>query len=67
MSQPVPPHSTGQCGTDQPWSPPVNVGANVNTAGSETRASLSGDRIRLHFGRDGEIYVSSRAKITGKP
>ncbi len=46
--------------TNQPWSVPINVGPNVNTAGSETRASLSGDGKRLHFGRDGEIYVSTR-------
>lgn len=60
-------YTASRSGTDQPWSAPVNVGANVNTAGSETRASLSGDSTRLHFGRDGEIYVSSRARITGKP
>ncbi|HET9032797.1 MAG TPA: hypothetical protein VFN25_07825 [Dokdonella sp.] len=44
-----------------PWSAPVNAGPNINTAGNETRASLSGDGTRLHFGRDGEIYVSSRS------
>lgn len=52
--------------TDEPWSPPVNVGSNVNTGSSETRASMSWDRERLHFGRDGEIYVSQRAKLRGK-
>jgi len=42
------------------WTSPVNVGANVNTGGNETRATLSGDGARLHFGRDGDIYVSGR-------
>jgi WD40-like Beta Propeller Repeat len=42
------------------WSSPVNLGPNVNTPGNETRASLSGDGKRLHFGRDGDIYVSER-------
>jgi hypothetical protein len=51
--------------TSDPWSPPVNLGPNVNTAGNETRSSLSGDGERLHFGRDGEIYVSTRTKVTG--
>lgn len=46
--------------TSDPWSPPVNLGASVNTAGNETRASLSWDGRRLHFGRDGDIYVSWR-------
>lgn len=44
-----------------PWSAPINAGPNVNTAGNETRASLSGDGRRLHFGRDGDIYVSNRS------
>jgi hypothetical protein len=43
----------------------VNAGSNVNTAAAETRASLSGDGERLHFGRLGDIYVSTREKITG--
>lgn len=49
--------------TSHPWSAPVNVGPNVNTAGNETRSSLSGDGRRLHFGRDGDIYVSVRTKV----
>lgn len=48
------------------WSTPVNLGA-VNTAGSETRPSLSWDGERLYLGRDGVIFVSHRAKVTGKP
>lgn len=42
------------------WSAPMNLGANVNTAGSETRSTISWDRFRLYFGRDGEIYSASR-------
>lgn len=41
------------------WSTPVNVGANVNTAANETRASLSFDGKRLYVGR-GDVYVSER-------
>jgi hypothetical protein len=42
------------------WSTPVNVGSDVNTAAAETRPSLSGDGKRLHFGRLGDIWVSTR-------
>jgi hypothetical protein len=48
------------------WSEPVNVAA-VNTPGNETRASMSRDRARLYFGRDGDVYTSSRDKLTGNP
>jgi len=41
------------------WSEPRNAGPNVNTAKSETRASLSVDLQRLYVGRD-DIYVSER-------
>jgi WD40-like Beta Propeller Repeat len=47
------------------WSTPVNLGTNVNTPGNETRASLSGDGHRLHFGRDGDIQVSTRETARG--
>jgi hypothetical protein len=47
--------------TSDPWSTPVNLGTNVNTAGNETRSSLSGDGTRLHFGRDGDVHVSHRS------
>jgi len=50
---------------DDPWSPPVNLGPGINTDGDETRASMSWDRFRLHFGRGGEIYVSERSKSKG--
>jgi hypothetical protein len=48
--------------TTDPWSTPVNLGPNVNTTGNETRSSLSWDGSRLHFGRDGDIQVSTRER-----
>ncbi|HET6628456.1 MAG TPA: hypothetical protein VFG91_01650 [Woeseiaceae bacterium] len=45
------------------WSAPINLGDNVNSGGSETRSSLSRDMERLYFGRDGEIYSSTREKL----
>lgn len=48
--------------TRQKWSAPVNLGSNVNTAGSETRSTLSWDGRRLYFGRDGDIYSSTRTR-----
>jgi hypothetical protein len=47
----------------QKWSAPVNPGENVNTPGSETRATISWDGRRLYFGRDGDIYSSSRVRM----
>jgi hypothetical protein len=51
--------------TADPWSNPVNLGPAVNTTAAETRPSLSGDGERLHFGRLGDIWVSTRSKLTG--
>lgn len=51
--------------TDAPWSTPVNLGSVVNTGAAESRPSLSADGQRLHFGRNGDIWVSTRSKITG--
>lgn len=56
--------STRAC-TEDPWSAPVNAGANVNTAGAETRATISWDKKRLYFGRDGDVYTSTRQKVRG--
>jgi hypothetical protein len=53
-------YTSTRASTAEPWSTPVNLGPAVNTAGNETRSSLSWDGRRLHFGRDGEIFVSSR-------
>jgi hypothetical protein len=57
-----------------PWSAPERI-ANpfVNTPGSETRATLSGDGTRLYFGRKvdssdpGDVFVSTRTRSRGKP
>jgi len=46
-------------GTAGGWAAPVPVAA-VNTAGGETRPSLSGDGHRLYFGAAGDIFVSTR-------
>lgn len=42
------------------WSAPQNLGKAVNTAGVEQRATLSHDGKRLYFGRDGDIFMSTR-------
>lgn len=53
----------------EPWSTPVNLGPNVNSAAAETRPSLSWDGTTLYFGstRPGgegssDIYVSTRSR-----
>ncbi len=43
-----------------PWGTPVSLGPNVNSAASESRPSLSADGDRLYFGRNGDIYLSTR-------
>jgi len=50
-----------------PWSAPLNLGANVNSAFGESRASLSRNGQRLYFGStqpggegSSDIYVSTR-------
>ncbi len=59
-----------------PWSAPVNLGSNVNTALGESRPALSWDAQQLLFGRAGppgtgegesglsDIYVTTREKIS---
>jgi WD40-like Beta Propeller Repeat len=42
------------------WSAPRNLGDAVNTPGVEQRSTLSNDGKRLYFGRDGDIYTSTR-------
>lgn len=42
------------------WTAPKNLGENVNTAGVEQRATLSHDGKRMYFGRDGDIFMSTR-------
>ncbi len=53
-------YTSTRASVNDPWSAPVNVGVGVNTAAAETRPSLSGDGTRLHFGRLGDIWVSTR-------
>jgi hypothetical protein len=43
------------------WSAPRNLGETVNTAGVEQRSTLSKDGKRLYFGRDGDIFMSTRS------
>jgi len=57
---------------EDPWSPPVNLGATVNSAFGETRPALSFDGTTLYFGssRPGgsggtDIYVTTRTKEHG--
>lgn len=49
--------------TTNAFSAPVNLGPAVNTAGSETRSTISWDHRRLYFGRDGEIQSASRRRL----
>lgn len=42
------------------WSAPQNLGKNVNTVGIEQRSTLSHDGKRLYFGRDGDVFMSTR-------
>jgi hypothetical protein len=43
------------------WSAPKNLGNTVNTSGVEQRSTLSKDGQRLYFGRDGDIFMSTRS------
>jgi hypothetical protein len=66
--------SATRASVDEPWSVPVNLGANVNTGAGESRPSLSWDAHQLLFGRAGaagtaeggtgmsDIYVTTREK-----
>jgi hypothetical protein len=49
---------------DQPWGTAEHLGNGINSAGSESRASLSWDGTRLMFGSSrtgaGDIYTSTR-------
>jgi WD40-like Beta Propeller Repeat len=51
-----------------PWSDPVNLSVTVpfaTEAMDETRASFSGDLLRINYGAGGEIYVSERRRRDG--
>jgi hypothetical protein len=62
--------------TSDPWSTPVNLGPNVNTAASETRPSLSWDGTTLYFGStrsndgaegDSDHWMTTRERVNGQP
>lgn len=59
-------------GTDGDWLTPENLGALINTAANETRASLSWDGLQLVFGStragvegQADIFVARREKLNG--
>lgn len=56
-----------------PWGTPQRIDdPAINTTASETRASLSGDGERLHFGRKlgvtdpGDAFVATRSRLRGR-
>jgi hypothetical protein len=53
--------------TTDPWSVPVNLGAPVNSAGADARASLSFDGTELYFqsnrGGNADFYRSTRSRL----
>lgn len=60
--------------THSPWSTPMRMdNPAINTAASETRASLSADGTRLYFGRKldindpGDVFVATRERIAQPP
>jgi len=59
--------------TTDAWSVPVNLGANVNSLGNETRPYLSWGGTTLYFGTTragvegaGDIFFTTRTKVTGR-
>jgi WD40-like Beta Propeller Repeat len=66
-------YAATRASTSEPWSQPVNLGPNVNSAdGAETRPSLSWDGTTLYFGstRPGgegaaDHYVTTRSREAG--
>ncbi len=52
--------SATRSSADQPWSTPLNLGAQVNTEFSETRPALSWKADQLYFGRAGDTFMSAR-------
>jgi hypothetical protein len=67
-------YSATRASTSDPWSTPVNLGSNVNSAAAETRPSLSWDGTTLYFGStrtgggaegDSDHYVTTRERLTG--
>jgi hypothetical protein len=65
-------YSAPRSSTTEPWSTPVNLGPNVNSALADTRPSLSWDGTTLYFGstRPGgegssDHYVTTRTSLNG--
>ena len=66
-------YSAHRPSTSAPWSTPVNLGSEVNTAANETRPSLSWDGTTLYFGStrpasqagSSDIYVTTRQRLGG--
>jgi hypothetical protein len=65
-------YSAQRASTAEPWSTPVNLGPNVNSAAGETRPSLSWDGTALYFGSTrpasegaADIYVTTRTRQAG--
>jgi len=65
-------YSATRSSVSEPWSTPVNLGPNVNSAASETRPSLSWDGTTLYFGStraggegDSDHYVTTRHRLNG--
>jgi len=65
-------YAATRASTSDPWSTPMNLGSNVNSAGSETRPSLSWDGTTLYFGSnrsggegDSDNYLTTRVARTG--
>jgi Tol biopolymer transport system component len=65
-------YAATRASTREPWSAPVNLGPNVNSAASETRPSLSWDGTALYFGStrgggegDSDHYVTTRDRLIG--
>jgi hypothetical protein len=59
--------------TSDPWSNPQNLGTAVNSTAADARPALSWDGTELYFGStrsggfgSGDLYVSTRTKITGR-
>lgn len=60
--------------TSDPWSPPANLGGDVNSTAADGRPSLSFDKETLYFhstrsgGAGGtDLYVTTRSKQKGRP
>jgi hypothetical protein len=66
-------YSAERTSVSEPWSTPVNLGPDVNSAANETRPSLSWDGTTLYFGStrpaseagSSDIYLTTRQPLGG--